>query len=239
MARLAGDNLPAVIEQRPRPALAWAAASSAAPAPRQLWTPRMARGRPHGGDRCGVVLGPDRIRRPSGLHLPEISVSPTLTDLPYMRRPESLLGICRSRRLVVGVFTAPELLSGVELTSSGAVGNQTSDPESTSVLSVEPPMPSEACDGLRRTSAMAGQDERPPADNLGAAVTTAGRAVQSPAARCPELAGRGLRAPARPAASPAGPRAPFGEAAPAPVPPPPRREGAVGEGGRRPRSAGS
>ncbi|CAK0890878.1 unnamed protein product [Prorocentrum cordatum] len=172
MASLAGDVLPPVSEQRPRPALAWAEASSVAPAPRQPSTPRMARGRPFGVGHNWAVpgpggLGPNRIRRPRAVRPPQISAPVTLEDLAYMRRldtliPEPRMGSRTSRRLVAGAFAAPELLPEVELASGGVAGNQTSDIESTSVLSVESPMLPNTCLGLHGTSVMAGEAERPP-----------------------------------------------------------------------------
>ncbi|CAK0791763.1 unnamed protein product, partial [Prorocentrum cordatum] len=137
-----GDSLPPVSEQRPRPALAWAEASSVAPAPRQPSTPRIGRGRPCGVGHGGAVpgssgLGTDQIRRPRALQPPRSSAPVTLEDLPYMRRldmriREPRMGSRTSRQLVSGAFAAPELLPGVELARGGAVGNQTSDIESTS-----------------------------------------------------------------------------------------------------------
>ncbi|CAK0805473.1 unnamed protein product [Prorocentrum cordatum] len=121
MASLAGDNLPAVREQRPRPALAWAA-SSAAPTPRQPSTSRMVRGRPN------------LIRRPLGLRLPGVSATWTDGDLPYMRRPatgqetlpEHRPGNGTSVHPTAEMYTAPELL-GVELASREAMNDPPSD----------------------------------------------------------------------------------------------------------------
>ncbi|CAK0804070.1 unnamed protein product, partial [Prorocentrum cordatum] len=172
MPSFAGDGLPLVSEQRPRPALAWAEASGVAPAPRQPSTPGMTCGRPCGVGRGGAVpgpggLGPEQIRRPRAFQPPPSSAPATLEDLPYMRRPdmripEPRMGSRTSRWLVAGAFAAPELLPGVELAGGGAVGNQSSDTESTSVLSEESSML-----GLHGTSEMAGEAERPPCTLLG------------------------------------------------------------------------
>ncbi|CAK0828688.1 unnamed protein product [Prorocentrum cordatum] len=179
MPSFAGDGLPLVSEQRPRPALAWAEASGVAPAPRQPSTLGLTRGRPFGVGRGGAVsgpgpggLGPEQIRRPRALQPPPSSAPATLEDLPYMRRldmriPEPRMGSPTSRRLVAGAFAAPELLPGEELASGGAVGNLSSDIESTSVLSEESSMLSKDCLGLHGTSEMAGEAERPPCTLLG------------------------------------------------------------------------
>ncbi|CAK0849145.1 unnamed protein product [Prorocentrum cordatum] len=91
MASLAAVRLPAVSDQLPppRPALAWAEASGAAPAPRPPSHPRRARGRPSAGGwiqrpplcrppggHARATPGSDvlvrgRIRRPPGLRPPE------------------------------------------------------------------------------------------------------------------------------------------------------------------------
>ncbi|CAK0808202.1 unnamed protein product [Prorocentrum cordatum] len=86
---------------------------------------------------------------------------------PDMRIPEPRMGSPASRRLVAGAFAAPELLPGVELASGGAVGNQSSDTESTlrplrGVLDAFQGLP-----WLHGTSEMAGEAERPPCTLLG------------------------------------------------------------------------
>ncbi|CAK0872914.1 unnamed protein product [Prorocentrum cordatum] len=148
MSSFAGVSLPPVSEQRPRPALAWAETSSVAPAPRQPSTPRTTRGRSCGVGHGGAVPGfGGLIRRPCGLQLPQSSASApaTLEDLPYARRLdmricEPRMGSRTSRQLVARAFPVPELLPGVVgLGSGGAVGNQTSDIESTAVQDLPSP----------------------------------------------------------------------------------------------------
>ncbi|CAK0862611.1 unnamed protein product [Prorocentrum cordatum] len=164
-------NLPYVGEQPPGPALAWAEASSVAPALRQPSTPSMAHSCPCGMGHSRAVrgpgdLGPNQIRRPRALLPPQSSAPAALEDLPYMRRPnmripEPRMGSRTPRRHAAGAFAAPELLPQVELASGKAVGNQTVDIESTSVLSVESSMLPMACLWLHGNSAVAGEAERP------------------------------------------------------------------------------
>ncbi|CAK0805930.1 unnamed protein product [Prorocentrum cordatum] len=149
MPSFAGDSLHPVSEQRPRPVLAWAEASSVAPAPRQPSTPRVARGRPCGVGHGGAVpgpggLGPNRIRRPHSLRAPQGSAPVALEDLPNTRRLDMRIrkprmGSRTLRRLLAGAFAPPELLPGVELASGGAVGNQASDIEATCVQDLPSP----------------------------------------------------------------------------------------------------
>ncbi|CAK0818300.1 unnamed protein product [Prorocentrum cordatum] len=84
-----------------------------------------------------------------------------------MRIPEPRVRSRMSRQPAAGAFAAPELFPRVEQASGKAVGNQTSDIESTSVLSVESSMLPGACLGLHGTSAMVGEAERPPCTLLG------------------------------------------------------------------------
>ncbi|CAK0890564.1 unnamed protein product [Prorocentrum cordatum] len=124
MPSFAGDSLHPVSEQRPRPVLAWAEASSVAPAPRQPSTPRVARGRPCGVGHGGAVPGPGGLGPNRRLD---------------MRIREPRMGSRTSRRLLAGAFAPPELLPGVELASGGAVGNQASDIEATCVQDLPSP----------------------------------------------------------------------------------------------------
>ncbi|CAK0881269.1 unnamed protein product [Prorocentrum cordatum] len=187
MASLARDRLPAVGEQlrRSRPALAWAevASPTAAPRPRQPSTPRgnpcaAARalrrdvpGRPSaGGDALprSDALGPLGIRRPVGLKLPTV----TGIDEP---RP----GSGTSGQRVAEAFTAPEL-PRMEPAASTATGGQTSGTESTSDLSGRSLSPGEAGARLRRTSATAREEERPPSRRRSAQPTSATSTAASP-----------------------------------------------------------
>jgi len=148
MASSASVRLPPVGRQL-QPALAWAEAPSAAPAPRPPSTPRVARGRPVPG-----VLTPGRIRRPLGLRLPGPPAASALhDDLPERKR---LLGAPRWH--VAGALTAPELGS-MELVE--AMSGQTCDTESASDLSEESPRSSKPGAGRHRTGQVAREDQRP------------------------------------------------------------------------------
>jgi len=184
MASLAGVRLPAVGEQLPQsgPALAWAEAASAAPTLRQPSTPRMARGRPGAGkwlqhpDQPGRLAGGHRgavpgsgapslgrIRRPLGLQPPS-----SLNDVAEMQqklfagRSEPRPGSGRTTQREAEAFTVPPL-PGVELGSSEAISDQSSDTESTSDLSTESLVPSRAGTWRHRARAIDSEVERPPA----------------------------------------------------------------------------
>jgi len=197
MASPARIRLPAIGEQlrRPKPALAWVEVTSptAAPRPRQPSIPRgdpcaAARalqcavlGRPSAGRGDALprfdALGPLRVRRPVGLKLPEPLAPWTIDDLPELQR--LVMGVSGPRpgnstsgRRVAEAFTAPELPK-MEPAASAATSGQTSDTESTSDLSERSPSPGEAGTRLRRTSANAREDERPPSRRRQARPTSA------------------------------------------------------------------
>ncbi|CAK0842485.1 unnamed protein product [Prorocentrum cordatum] len=136
-------------------------------------------GKPSGG-RGGAApgfgaLGPGRCRRPHGLRLPG-SVAPWARDLPELQRRASEPRPCSgtSGQPLAEALAAPEL-PGVELAASEATSDETSDAESSDTesrdqtsgteasadLSEWSPSPPEAGAGLRRTGAIArDEDER-------------------------------------------------------------------------------
>ncbi|CAK0899668.1 unnamed protein product [Prorocentrum cordatum] len=193
MSSLAGAALPPVSLQlpRPRPAIAWAEASSASPAPRQPSTPRMARGRPVAGRPSGGhgeaapgpgALGPCRIRRPHGLGPPP-GPAVTLHDLLELKRfglriSESRPGSGTPGRRMAKACTAPEV-PRVELVSSGARSGQTSDTESMSdtestfdIFSRESPRPSGVGAGILQEPREPDQPRRPQARQTSMTSTT-------------------------------------------------------------------